>query len=335
MQTRALVCDDRQEFSLADVLLPDPNETQMLVRTLYSGVSIGTEFALIRNKLSWGPYPLCTGYQGAGVVEWAGECVQGFKAGDRVYYRDNRIMTLPDGARISCVCGTHCGHALIDPANTGGVALMPAGVPADVGSLFVMPAVGLFGVDMANARMGDTVVVFGTGLIGLGVLAACVHRGCTVIAVDLCENRLAVARELGADHTINGTHTDTEAAVKEIVPEGADVVFECTGIPALIDEAIPLCRGFGKFVWQGNYGKDPFPIHFLPSHGRRLTMFFPCDDGFAPCRRAVLKNITMDALKWERVITHRASPEEAVDLFDRINRDEAEDVVGAVVHWSD
>jgi threonine dehydrogenase-like Zn-dependent dehydrogenase len=75
------------------------------------------------------------------------------------------------------------------PDTTEGVDHMIPGVEMDVACMFVMPAVGLYGVDMTNPRMGQTVVVYGTGLIGLGVVAACAHRGCVVLAVDLNEKR--------------------------------------------------------------------------------------------------------------------------------------------------
>jgi 2-desacetyl-2-hydroxyethyl bacteriochlorophyllide A dehydrogenase len=334
MKAKALICDERQQFSLADVVLPDPGPGGMAVRTLYSGVSIGTEFALIRNKISWGPYPLCTGYQGVGVVEQMGDRVEGFKCGDKVYFRDNQQMAYPDGRPISPVAGVHCSYAVIDPNKTHGVALLPEGAADDVASLFVMPAVGLYGVDMVNPRMGETVVVYGAGLIGLGVVAACAHRGCVVIAVDLSDGRLDVAKKLGADLVINGSRQDVEEEVKQIAPGGADVVFESTGIPACVDPAVALCRPLGKFVWQGNYGEKPVSMQFLPPHARRLTMFFPCDDGLAPCRRAVLKNMAMDTLKWEYTITHRTEAEDAPALFERINRDDTEDIIGAVIHWS-
>ena len=341
MESTALICHEDQHFSLEPVLLPDAGPRQMVVRTRYSGISIGTEFALVRNKISWGPYPLCTGYQAVGIVERVGEDVRGFQPGDKVYYRDNKVMQFPDGRAVSAVAGTHCRHAVIDPDNTHGVALLPDGVSEDVASLFVMPAVGLYGVDMANPRMGDTVVVYGAGLIGLGVVAACAHRGCVVVAVDLDERRLALARDLGADHVVNAATHDPVDEIKKIVPplaEGsglADVVFESTGIPECIDRAIALCKPLGKFVWQGNYGEKPVSVRFLPAHGRRLTMFFPCDDGLAPCRRAVLKNMAMGALKWERTITHRVEFSQAPELFDRINKNSAPDVVGAVIRWSD
>jgi len=334
MRAKALICDEDQSFSYADVILPDPGPGHLLVRTRYSGVSIGTEFALIRNKLSWGPYPICTGYQGVGVVEYVGGEVSGFRVGDRVYYRDNKHISLADGRKVSAVSGVHCSAAVIDPKDTHGIALLPEGVDEEAASLFVMPAVGLNGVDMAGPRMGETVAVYGSGLIGLGVIAACSHRGCVVIAIDIEPNRLEIARKLGADHLINGAAQNVEEELRRIVPEGADVVFECTGIPACIDPAIELCRTRGKFVLQGNYGREPISYKFLPAHHRQLTVFYPCDDGLAPCRRAVLKNMAMGVLPWHETITHRVEAQDAPDLYDAINRGRAGDVVGAVIRWS-
>ena len=337
MQAKALICDASQQFTIEDVTLPDLRAEDILVRTLYSGVSIGTEFALIRNKLSWGPYPLCTGYQSVGVVEQVGDQVSGFSIGARVYLRGHhRTMQLNrTGDMVSPVSGTHCSHVLVDTTVAShGAALLPEGVDPAVASLFVMPAVGLFGVDMANPRMGQTVVVFGVGPIGLGVVAACSHRGCRVIAVDVAASHLEVAKKLGADVLIDSTEGDPVAAVYDVAPEGADVVFECTGIPACVNQTIPMCKTNGTFVMQGNYGAAPFPFDFLPAHGRKLTMYFPCDDGWAPCRRAIMRNLANGVLPWHHTITHRVEAAEAAAFYHAVNTGTAGDVLGAVIHWS-
>ena len=120
-------------------------------------------------------------------------------------------------------------------------------------------------------------------------MAACSHRGCIVVAIDLEQNRLEVAEKLGADYLINGSTRNVVEELHKIAPEGADVVFESTGVPACVDPAIELCKPHGKFVYQGHYGTGPLSYRFAPPHGKRLTMFYPCDDGFEPCRRAVLK----------------------------------------------
>ena len=179
-------------------------------------------------------------------------------------------------------------HAVLRANTSHGVDHVPEGVGMDAAAMFVMPAVGLHGVDMANPRMGQKVVVYGVGLIGLGVVAACVPRGCEVIAVDVNAQALEMARAFGADICLNSR--------------------------------------------EGNYGAAPVSIHFLPPHGKQLNMVFPCDDGHVLCRRAVLRNMASGALPWEKTITHRTPWEKAPDLFTRINREEAKDVLGAVIH---
>ncbi|HEY3396884.1 MAG TPA: zinc-binding alcohol dehydrogenase [Armatimonadota bacterium] len=335
MIAKALICSEKQEFTLEPVVIEEPSGEELLVRTLYSGVSIGTEFALIRNKISWGPYPLCTGYQGVGVVEQVGAQVADFSVGDVVYFRDNLPFRLASGEAVSSVTGTHCSHIRINPRTTHGLARLPEGVSPEVGSLFVMPAVGFKGVDMANPRLGELVVVYGAGLIGLGVIAACSLRGCRVLAIDVHEPQLAMARKLGADYCVNSTTEDADAALRALAPEGGDVVFECTGIPACVNQALPLARNFGSFVMQGNYGLAPISFDFTAAHARTLTMYFPMDDGQGPARRAVLKNMAQGALPWECTITHRVTPEEAPALYTRINTGQAGDVVGAVIKWGE
>lgn len=338
MDAKALICDEQQNFALAEVLLNDPAPDQVAIRTHFTGVSIGTEFGLISGKISkldQSPYPLCTGYQGTGVIEVVGADINNFAVGDEVYFRGNDAMALSDGTEVKCVSGGHCSHVITRPNTTHGVAKMVPGAAMDVACLFVMPAVGLYGVDMANPRMGGVVVVHGAGMIGLGVVAACAHRGCVVVVVDIDEKPLEVARALGADYAINGSRQDVADEVRKIAPEGADVVFECTGNPQCIDPAIALCKRFGSFVWQGHYGDDPVALDFPTPHGKRLQMFFPCDDGWQPCRHAVIKNMAMDALKWEKCITHRIGCAEMPAMFERIKRERDGDIVGVVVDWRD
>ncbi len=333
MEAKALICDEKQSFKIEDVILPAPEADQIAIETHFTGISIGTEFALIRGKVSWGSYPICTGYMGTGIVTEVGVDIRNLSVGEKVYFRGNSSMALADGRKVTCATGAHCSHIVLNPNTTHGAAAVLPGADMNVACIFVMPAVGLYGVDMANPRMGESVIVYGAGLIGLGVVAACSHRGCSVTAIDINERQLEIAREFGADHTINGARQDVPAEVKKLAPEGADVVFECTGIPDNLDASIELCRTFGSFVWQGNYGADPVSIKFLSPHGRKLRMFFPCDDGFQPCRRAVVKNMAMGVLPWEKTITHRIEWADAPDMYRRINTGEEKDIIGVVIRW--
>ena len=332
MKAQALICNAQQQFSLETFDVPEPAPTQILIRTRYSGVSVGTEFAVIRGKLDWGPYPVCTGYQAVGTVEQVGDTVQRFAPGDTVYYRRNELPMTLGADTVNTCAGTHCSLALMD--ESAEVEKLPPGVDQATASMFVMPSVGYNAVNMAGVQMGDVVAVHGAGLIGLGALAAARLRGAIAIAIDVDDQRLALARELGAEYTLNGETEDINTGVDAIRPGGADVVFEATGIPACLDPAFALCRLHGKFVFLGNYGNAPISFHFLVPHGKQLTAFFPCNDGLKPSREAVLRNIVSGAIPWQKTISHHIDAADSPVLYDNINRDAMPDLMGAVIYWS-
>ncbi|HAI11699.1 MAG TPA: hypothetical protein DCM28_08340 [Phycisphaerales bacterium] len=333
MQATALVCDQDQTFELKTVILPKLGPDQIMLKTSYSGVSIGTEFALIRNKISWGPFPIVTGYMATGIVEQIGEQVSDVKVGDKVFVRGNVPLKLEDGTDVSPVTGTHCSHIITTVGGTHGAGILPDDAPMEQASMFVMPAVGYYGVDMSEPKLEDTVVVYGCGLIGQGVIAACSMRGCKVIAIDVQDRQLQMAKIMGADVLINAAKTDALTQLNTISQGGADVVFECTGIPTLVDTALSLCKRDGKFVWQGNYGQAPINFKFLVPHGKRLKTFFPCDDGYLPFRHAVIKHMSQGILPWDKLITHRIKADQSPGMYDRINRGD-KDIIGVTIDWS-
>ena len=141
MKATALICDENQEFRLVDVFLQDAGPDQVAIRTSYTGVSIGTEFAYIRGKLPRGSYPLSTGYQGTGVIEAVGSDIGDLEVGEEVYFRGNDSMELRDGTRVTCASGAHCSRVVTRPHTTHGVAKMIPGAAMDVACMYVMPAV--------------------------------------------------------------------------------------------------------------------------------------------------------------------------------------------------
>ncbi len=343
MEAQALVTHEDGSFTLESVILDEAGSDDVVVRTVCSGVSIGTEFALINGKLSWGPYPLVTGYQAAGIVEWAGKSVKYLKKGDRVFVRGNKSLSLKNGAKVSSVSGAHASYIICD-ADLGSLdapGLVPEGVDMGTASMFVMPSVALHGVDMVSPSALETVAVYGVGQIGIGVVAVAALRGCRVIALDTSKKALELASIMGAEHTINCGDADWRRQFDEQAPEGADTVFEATGIPSCVDVAMSLVKrlpahyigGQGKFVYQGNYGSRALTYNFLPAHGRQVKCFYPCDDGKIPNRKRIMRLLYTGALKWEKTITHRLPYSEAPKTFEAIKNGD-KDFIAVVFNWS-
>lgn len=331
----ALVARSRGRFAIEPIRTARLSPTTIGVRTRWSGVSFGTELAVLSGKLNWGPFPLTTGYMGAGIVTDVGDEVDGFNVGDRVYYRQNQELLTADGELINCAAGVHSSVAVLDPSGTHGAGHTPDNVEDRTASTFVLPAVGLTGVAQAGVDVGDSVVVIGAGAIGLAVVAAAVARGARVLAADLRRTALQAAETLGAHHIVDA-HEDLAESVREAFGnEGVDFVFESTGRHTSLDLGISLLREFGCFVWQGNYGDGPVSFDFLAAHQRRIRMVFPCDDGYRPAREAVMSSMGAGWLNWDHTISDTVEAADAPAYFTRILGQGTGNALSAAVHWAD
>ena len=127
-----------------------------------------------------------------------------------------------------------------------------------------------FGVVVNNARVriGESVVVFGAGGVGLNIVqAAAMVSAYPIIAVDLYDNRLSLASQMGATHTINSRTQDAKAEITRIAPEGVDVFIDNTGSPAVIESGYALTKPQGRVILVGvpRKGND-ISIYSLPLH---------------------------------------------------------------------
>lgn len=147
----------------------------------------------------------------------------------------------------------------------GNVHVLPASVDDPAGALVEPLAVALHAAKLADPLPTDTCVVVGLGSIGINTVQMLKIMGAgRIIGIDVSPARLAVAREFGADITINGKEQDPLAAVTEITGEGAygvgaraDIVIEASGVPALLGQAISMTRAAGKLRIAALYEGEP------------------------------------------------------------------------------
>ena len=158
---------------------------------------------------------------------------------------------------------------------------VPADTNPDAAALFGCAITTGFGVIENNAglRMGEAVVVFGAGGIGLNMIqAAALLSASVIIAVDLFDSRLELARQLGATYTINSSREDAEARIRELLEgQPLDVFIDNTGVPAVIEQGYRLTHGQGRVILVGvprqgsNVNLHTLPLHFgkliTGSHG--------------------------------------------------------------------
>jgi threonine dehydrogenase-like Zn-dependent dehydrogenase len=296
---RILVIAGPRQLDVLARRLPDPGPDDVLVQTLSSGISHGTEMNVYRGLAPqwtkrydralrlflpadakapplpergywtaaddhWG-YPLAYGYANVGRVVAIGSAVDRLREGDLVYaYQPHQ-------------------SAYVAPARS--VVRLPELANPAIGVLFSNLNTAYGGVLDADVRIDDTVVVFGQGLVGL-LVTQFLRRGAArrLITVEMIPARQRLSVQLGADACLDPAHVDVALAVREMTGgRGADVVIEASGSYAALQEAIRTAAPNTTVValsWYGGTGgalalSDEF-------HHNRITLRSSQVGGIAP-----------------------------------------------------
>lgn len=255
-----------------DIQPPALRRGQVLVKLAYSGVC-HSQLMEVRGKRGEDRYlPHLLGHEGSGIVIDVGADVTKVRPGDKVvlgWIKGSGIEA--GGAQYQCCDGllnaggvtTFNSHAVVSENRC---VKLPDGVPMDVAVLFGCAVLTGAGIVTNTVRpvKGSSVAVFGLGGIGLSALMALGLFECaTIIAVDISEDKLRLAKEFGATHTINASECDPVAAIRELTGgRGTDYTIEAAGRAETIEQAFDAARRGG--------GLCTFASH--PAHGKRITL---------------------------------------------------------------
>lgn len=329
-------------------IFPDPGPLapgEVLARVDVAGIC-GTDVHLWKGELPI-PLPVILGHESAGVIERLGP-------GDPL---DWRGQPLREGDRITWASSISCGTCYYcrfknqptrcltrkaygisyssseAPHLRGGYAekiLLRAGsavfrLPEELPSKALVGAgcaltTAIHGLERAPVRWGDTVVIQGTGPVGLAALAVARESGAgKVVAIGGPAHRLQIAKDFGADAVIDiaalpEPAARREAVLAEVGPYGADVVVECVGHPAAVNEGIGLCRDGAIFLVLGQYA-DAGTITFKPHDVTRKQLQMIGSWGFEP--RHVDKAISLLARSvWKERFAAEVTHEFPLDQAD-------------------
>tara|TARA_A100001391_G_scaffold23304_4_gene12829 strand:+ start:27860 stop:28978 length:1119 start_codon:yes stop_codon:yes gene_type:complete len=272
---RAAICRGNTEpFAIEEVQLDDLRPDELRVRIVACGVC-HTDMA-VRDKQLPVPHPVVLGHEGAGIVEEVGSAVTVAKPGDRVVMSFNSCGTCPscevdaptycynffpnnwsgvraDGSPVMFKDGdkmnanffgqsSFATHAIAHQLNTVKVPDSAAHIPlaqiAPIGCGLMTGAGAV--LRSMKVRAGMPIAVFGAGTVGMAAIMAAKIAGANpIIAVDVNDGRLELAKELGATHAFNGKDGAADK-IKELCPQGLGYVFDTTGINKVIEEAWSL-----------------------------------------------------------------------------------------------
>lgn len=276
MQIKAAVLTqlDRPLKIISDIEYQRPLRGQVLVKLAYSGVC-HSQLMEVRGRRGADAYlPHLLGHEGTGKVIEVGEGVSKVKPNDLVVLGWIKGSGLDGGGvRYRCACmsqdinaggvTTFNEYALVSENR---VVALPHGVPLDVGVLFgcaVPTGAGIITNDLKPAP-GSSVAIFGLGGIGLSALMATMLFECSkVIAVDVSEHKLELARSFGATHTVNAAQADVVAEIRKLTGgAGVEFAVEASGQASVIEQAFESVRRGG--------GVCVFASH--PENGKRISI---------------------------------------------------------------
>jgi S-(hydroxymethyl)glutathione dehydrogenase / alcohol dehydrogenase len=274
----AILVEQRKPLVIADVELPRTLDVgQVLVKVHYSGIC-GSQLGEIDGAKGEDKYlPHLLGHEGSGTVLETGPGVRHVKAGDKVVLHWRKgvgIESTPpsyrsDGKKVNAGWITTFNEYAILSENR--VTAIPADSDMEVAALFGCAVTTGFGVVVNNTKVkiGESVVVFGAGGVGLNIVqAAALVTANPIIAVDLHDNRLTLAKQMGATHIINSAKQDAASLIREIAgPAGVDVFIDNTGVPSIIELGYQLAKPQGRITLVGvpHRGKNVV-LHSLPLH---------------------------------------------------------------------
>jgi L-iditol 2-dehydrogenase len=332
---KALVLEAYNKLVYKDFPDPEVADDEVLVRVKAVGIC-GSDVHGMDGSTGRRIPPIVMGHEAAGVITALGGKVKGWRTGDRVtfdstiyqmddWYTRRGMYNLSDNRMVLGVSpGEYRRHgAFAEFVNVPQHILykIPEGVSFTQASMVEPVAVAAHAVELTPVAWNDTAVVIGCGMIGLFVVQVLRTRGCgRIIAVDLDDEKLSLARELGADRGLNPGIDDIPDAVKRLTEgRGADVAFEVVGISDAVNTAIGSVRKGATVTLVGNLS----PVAEIPLQAivtRQIRLQGSC----AICGEypAVLDMMARNEVKVEAILSAEAPLSEGAQWFQRLHQKE-------------
>jgi L-iditol 2-dehydrogenase len=275
------------------------------------------------------------GHEASGIIIDTGKYVTGWNIGDRVTF-DSTIYRLDDWytrkglynlSDNRMVLGVSCDDYRRDGAFADYVTVpqhilyrIPEDVSFEQAAMVEPVAVALHAISLSGIKINDSAVVFGSGIIGLFIIQLLKQAGCNVIAVDMLQEKLEMAKNAGAGTTLNAQSDDVSGEIRKLTKNrGADFAFEAVGIEPTIISAIESIRKGATLVLVGNLSPTvEFPLQKVVT--REITVRGSCAiNGEYP---AVLDLISKEAISLDSMMSAVAPLSEGAVYFDRLYKKE-------------
>ncbi|CDO04720.1 Aryl-alcohol dehydrogenase [Oceanobacillus picturae] len=299
----AVVHGKGQEFQIEELELSEPKENEVLVKVVAAGVC-HTD-AVARDQMIPVQLPAVLGHEGSGIIEKVGAGVKTVEPGDHVVLSFSSC-----GNCENCLTGHPAACIHLTEFNFGGK--MPDGTnrlyqgDQEVSTFFGQSTFGTYAVshernvvkvdkdvdlnllgplgcgiqtgagtviNKLQPEFGSTIAIFGCGAVGLSAIMGAKLIGCSkIIAVDIHDSRLELAKELGATHVINGSEVETLEEIRKITDGGVNYAVETTGVSPVVVQSVQSLRSLGTVAVVGATGEVTLNVQLdLLNEGRSIV----------------------------------------------------------------
>lgn len=330
---------------IKEIPVPEIGKKEVLVSLEYVGIC-GSDVHYFHNGCC-GSYKVdlsedyMLGHECAGTIVKVGEEVEKLKVGDKVALepgitcgeceqcKSGHYNLCPDVVFLATPPVQGCNEEYIAfPENM--CFKLPDNVSTKEGALIEPLSVGFYASEQGGVKTGDTVVILGSGCIGLVTLLACkAHGAGKIIVADLVEARLQKALELGATEVINSGKEDALKKIKELTNgRGADVVFETAGSPVTIAQTPFIVRRGGMITLVGISAKEEINYNFAQIMDKEATIksVFRYRNIYPKAIAAV----SGGAINVEGIVTHEFDLDHIQEAYDEAVNNKT-DLVKAVI----
>ena len=329
MKSMMLTAPKRLEIQ--DSPIPEHGENEVLIRVKACGIC-GSDVHGFDGSSGRRIPPLIMGHEAAGIIESCGSGVTGFAIGDRVtfdstvycgecdYCKKGQVNLCDHRMVLGVSCGEYRRHGAFAEFVTAPAHILyqlPTGFPFEHAAMIEAVSVAVHAVGRITIAPADTCLVVGAGMIGLLVVQALRAAGCQkVIGVDIDEDRLELARRLGATDTINSKDKDVEEEIlAQTQGRGVASSFEVVGATPTVQTAINTVRKGGSVVLVGNLAPEvDLPLQAVVT--RELSLLGTCASAgeYPQC----IELMSNGSIQVDPLISATVSLEEGPSWFERL-----------------
>lgn len=355
----AVLQSDAPSLSIVEIATPTPQAGEALVQVTACGVC-HTDLHVMKGEVGF-PRPAVLGHEISGTIVRIGEGtidLRGFAEGDDIvagfimpcttceeclrgrddlcenFFAQNRLkgtlydgasrLAMPDGSFLAMYSMGGLAEYCVVPLSA--LAIRPPGLDAEDSCILGCAGLTSYGAvyRAGDVKVGASVAIVGSGGIGSSVIQMAIAAGATtIIAIDIADDKLQRARELGATHVVNSRETDPVVAVREITGRGVDVAFEALGNPITFSQTSRMLADGGRMVAIGiAAGAATAEVEITPLVRRGYTIMGSFGGRTREDLPHVIEVAADGAFDYRGVITRRYSLDEANDAYQALSRGE-------------